>query len=406
MPFCIGTPTYGTQATDYIDALRKLLAFIDEDNNYVATMAVNAGGSGWAVDDYFDLSGSGVVAQGLQAVGRVTSVSSGAVTGVEIASMGAYSTDPTLTASATTAVSPATGTGLTVDVTMDSLDYVIELDGLIGGGPEREMFVKGIGLDDLQDIYWGIRTYRDVPTDIYNWECVGATGYNNLLDWDNQPGQDVPVDSSGFPSCDIPLLNSTLPFWIYANKQRVSLVLRPSTVYCHGYFGFGLPFGPLNLYPYPLTWQGMASGASDLRFSDLTSSFSNVLDPPDNGVLFRWTDGQNFAIPKVFPHENRWTSLAQGDPNIYTQTAWGRVSDLAWLSDMRDNGGEYPIFPIVLWQESAAIQSYIMQLDRVYWVSGFSLTSEDEVVVNGTKYRVFQNGFRTSTWQFMAYEEV
>jgi len=410
MPFCIGNPDYGTQATDYVDALQKLIAFVDEDNNYVATMAVNAGGSGWAVDDYFELD-TGTEAQGLKAVGKVTAVSSGAVTAIEIASMGAYSADPTATGGATAAVSPSSGTGLTIDATVDSLGYVVELDQVYDT-TERECFLQAPGLDDAQNIYFGIRTYRDVPADVYNWEIVGATGYNGALDWDAQPGSDADVYfSSGLPSVDVPAWNTTLPYWFYVNKQRISVIMRPAATYQHGYAGFGLPFGPLSLYPYPLFWSGMAQGGNSVRYSVTTTALSGALDPDGRSGFFRWVDGSNYPVdntetdnPNMFPHDNQWSSLSIGE----SDPSWSQgtfISSLDWLTKLRDNGGEYPLIPIVAWNEEQFV-GYIMQLDRTYFVPGFSLAAEDEITVNGTKYRVFQNGFRTSVDQFIAIEEV
>jgi len=420
MPFCIGTPNYGEQATDYVDALQKLVAFLDEDNNYVATVAVNSGGSGWAVDDYFEISG-GTAEQGLTAVGRVTSVSSGVVTGVEMASMGAYSVDPTLTGASTSAVSPASGTGLTVDLTMDSLDYVVELDQVYDT-TEREVFLQGIGLDDSQNIYFGIRTHRDIQEDTYNWEVVGATGYNGALAWDGQPGSDNDVTNSEFPSADIPLLNSTIPYWFYANKQRVVLVMRASTVYLHGYLGFGLPFGPLSLYPYPLVWAGSAPGNSriptPIRFSESTDVLNNYLDPARGACFFRWVDGNNHVVehhnetggsdsdnPRCFPHRSEPSANVGGDP-AYSQTLSGWASNgIDWLQKFRDHGGEYPLLPIFFWNQEQFV-SYVCQLDRVYWIPGFSLTSEDTVEVDSTKYRVFQNCDETGREHFIAIQEV
>lgn len=82
-----------------------------QDSTALNTIALNVGGTGWAVGDQFDI----VQAGASYGIGQVTTVNAGVATGVEIIQGGtAYSVATGLT---TTAISPSTGTGLTVNVT-------------------------------------------------------------------------------------------------------------------------------------------------------------------------------------------------------------------------------------------------------------------------------------------------
>lgn len=83
---------------------------IAEAVNSIATLAVVAGGAGWAVNDTFTIPG---VTGG---VGTVASVSSGAVATVTIKSAG-YN-GKVATAAAAPAIAPSAGTGLTVTTTL------------------------------------------------------------------------------------------------------------------------------------------------------------------------------------------------------------------------------------------------------------------------------------------------
>jgi hypothetical protein len=74
------------------------------------TVAINAGGSGYAVGNTLELVGGA----GTAATFRVTSVSTGAVTGIQALNAGLYSTNPGTTAVATTG---GAGTGCTLDLT-------------------------------------------------------------------------------------------------------------------------------------------------------------------------------------------------------------------------------------------------------------------------------------------------
>lgn len=88
--------------------------------NRVATVAVNAGGSGYAANDVVEIQG-GTAREAAKA--KVTTVSAGAVTAIALFETGgAYSSAPTLTGAATdSSIGTGSGTGLTVDLTMTSL---------------------------------------------------------------------------------------------------------------------------------------------------------------------------------------------------------------------------------------------------------------------------------------------
>jgi hypothetical protein len=81
-----------------------------QDLTAIGTLAVDVGGTGWAVGDEFTITQAG----GSNGIGRVTTINAGVVTAIEIVQQGTgYAV---ATGLATTAVSPATGTGLTVDI--------------------------------------------------------------------------------------------------------------------------------------------------------------------------------------------------------------------------------------------------------------------------------------------------
>lgn len=77
--------------------------------------AVNAGGTGYAVDDVLTIAGGSLWTGGAAASVRVTAVSSGVITAVEVVHSGEYSADPTTTANS---VSGGSGSGATLDLTM------------------------------------------------------------------------------------------------------------------------------------------------------------------------------------------------------------------------------------------------------------------------------------------------
>lgn len=86
----------------------------DPATNAIATATIASGGSGWAVNDTFNIEFNSYPG-GAASVYKVTAVSGGVVTGITpVSTGGGYSV---ASAVATFAISPSTGTGLTVNIT-------------------------------------------------------------------------------------------------------------------------------------------------------------------------------------------------------------------------------------------------------------------------------------------------
>lgn len=103
MAFQIETGSGSDRATNYRDMLGKLTRFLC--SQHVATVAVNAGGTGYVVGDEVTLTHGSAH---LDAVFEVTSVSSGVITGLRINSSGAFAQQ------ASSATITAGGTGYQV----------------------------------------------------------------------------------------------------------------------------------------------------------------------------------------------------------------------------------------------------------------------------------------------------
>lgn len=104
-------------ATDYRDCLDKLDKFLT--NSHVATIAINAGGTGYAAGDILSVAG-GTVQGSMTARIEVLTVSSGVIATARLYDAGAYSANPTLTANAVTG---GTGSGATFDLTMQTAQW-------------------------------------------------------------------------------------------------------------------------------------------------------------------------------------------------------------------------------------------------------------------------------------------
>lgn len=108
-----------TGTTDnYLTALQALIDVATSD--HVATVAVNAGGTGYVVGDVLTVAGG---TSTYAATLLVTSVAAGVIDGVRVQNGGAYTADPTLTANTATG---GTGTGASFDLTMSGTGWTVD----------------------------------------------------------------------------------------------------------------------------------------------------------------------------------------------------------------------------------------------------------------------------------------
>lgn len=115
-----------TAATNYIDMLHILVQFLT--NQSVDTVAVNAGGTGYAVGDIVELDGGShpSLIPNCRATFEVTAVSSGAVTAIRFRDSGSYTTPPGTTGISTTALSGSGNDDLTLDLTYASVGWTVD----------------------------------------------------------------------------------------------------------------------------------------------------------------------------------------------------------------------------------------------------------------------------------------
>jgi hypothetical protein len=263
--------------------------------NRVATVAVNAGGTGYSVDEVVTITGGTFTEQ---AKARVTTVSSGVVTGVALyENGGAYTVAPSLTGAATVGVGPGTfggGDDLTVDITMTGLigtsgiavtggtgssatfDLTLTVTGWatvfdrndFEGGVrtgEREVVVE-YDRSPADNIYLGFRNYvTGSPEARFGYKPCGFAGFDPLLGFD---GQAIPIGgtilSGTEPHC--PFVEGSADVWLNVSEHGVVVGTRVvdglSTVYMSAYMGLLVPFGTTSENPYPMLITGFTSSSS------------------------------------------------------------------------------------------------------------------------------------------------
>lgn len=282
-------------------------------NDHIATVAVNAGGSGYAVGDTFRLNaGTPVNINGddFHATARVIAEAAGVATAIELISAGSYTVLPGTTAIATTTLTGA-GSGITVDLTtttalytedertnFDNVDFQTDGDWLATS-------VKSANAPTI-----GMRSNISATNDAV--QLMIASSYDSGLPWRDQPGN--PPNSDfwlGVPNQD--------PFvYISTTERRVNILITDGTNKQYGQMGLFLPFTDVaSNYPFPAI---VAGQSTSIR------AFTEALNASNSGLLHPI----NFSSPGCYQYRDNlspsWFGITS-DNNSGTQTT---VPGIIW----------------------------------------------------------------------------
>ena len=257
-------------------------------SNRIATVAVNAGGSGYVVNDVLEIQGGTNREKGKA---RVATLSGSAVATVNVFETGgAYSVAPGLTGAATIGVGPSTfagndaatldltmtgligltglavtgggGTGATVDITLAQTGWAIDgrnTNDLLFNGVnfEKQVTIVGdaSGKTNKPYVHYSTRNDTSGINERYNVVISSSIAHNPSISISAQVGH------SGFVylSCDEDQVQN-LDFWFSANDFRSCGVtnINPGAAntddgeYMHFYTGYINTFATESEDPYPM----------------------------------------------------------------------------------------------------------------------------------------------------------
>ena len=334
----------------------------------------------------FDVSGSVSGANAGGTVGTVYTSDAGEVTFTLEAGLTAWS-----------AVGPDTilfdvAAGLDTDKwTVDDFD-----DSEINGSPNKQLLLNAPGLGAGEDIYMAIDTYTDAGNSIYTLQLYGNTGYNAAANFLDQPGNSAPAPR-------ILMQNREMKYWVVANGRRVMGVFEVGGVYEWFHMGFLLPYGLPNENPYPLMIGGSIRALDYIYTSDSyyhaaffdSSTLTGVYTEDASGRVF---DGNWFPVANRYA--DTYDAYAVNTFIIWPWNTRGllesnQISGTKFLTWLRPNFDDsYPMLPAIVWK-NASTKRTIGQIQGLFATSGSGVNSEDEFLVGGITYKIFQNTHRT-----------
>jgi hypothetical protein len=254
------------------------------------------------------------------------------------------------------------------------------------------MFFEAPGLSGTEEIHVGFQLYESPGSDTFGFYGWQSQSYDAGLAILAQPGH----SGTRFHST----WDASIPYWFFGNGQRVIVVTKISTVYTASYLGKFLPYGTAGEYGLPY-YLGM-NWSSAIRFSSINEGVRNFWDPGLGALMLQpsgnWHGVTNFY--EVSSAES-WPSTS----NYVYPFAAGYSDTHSRFRELRDNvDGSYPLFPLVLCGNNPTTDIY-GELDGAFATSGFSLASEDTLTIGGDTYRVFQNVFRTTRYNYCAIKQ-
>ncbi len=400
---------------------------------------IDSGGSGYTVGDDVTLDTEDSVGEGVATVFNVDTVSAGAITAVSLLTAGDY--EEVQSSPTDIGVTGGTGSGARLDVTFQDAT-----------SQEQVVILKGTG-SGSDEIFVGMKAYNkpDETTflTVRNWALVGMTGFNSLLDFENQPGisPGAGVDATG--GAFVPLTDDQTPtfdlvFWFSITPSRIIGVARartaPTTHYMSWYLGFTNPFGTNTEFPYPLLIAGTTARDSTFH-SDTETRISGICEVVGNTartgpMWFRrvdsvWQQIRNSRATDTGSQtrvaNTDFTCYPCGDgtiaPLATEDRLVGTTPELKWVDIIPNTGvpgtpqnqlhatpnagGDlHLLVPCNVIATDGTFLEYWGELDGVFWTSAADgESSEDRLLVGDDRYYIFQNGNRAESFTYMAIKQ-
>lgn len=261
----------------------------------------------------------------------------------------------------------------------------------------NEIQLEAPGLTGTEEIYMGIRLVEDPVNDYFNWELMGAIGYDDAGDFRHQPFTHI-TNSGTAGQSYVTLYDQELKYWLCANGQRAVMVVKVSTVYVSLYMGKYLPYATPSQHPYPVVITG-GSYYYNKRWSDETGYVGGVSASIVNG-----------GGSHIFCSNNTWTPLGARGYNGFNTSAdtpyvvYAHCAHRCFASDssnfsnvLPNPDGSHCILPLMLISYYATLpdNALLGEIEGVFWVSGNSNISENIITIDAQDYLVFQNIYRT-----------
>ena len=260
------------------------------------------------------------------------------------------------------------------------------------GSDCREVILQNTGLSGRENIMIGIREWEYTTKSAAGWDLNGYLWHTAGMAWNanyidhGRTGYDTTWQHYDYHPM-LPLIDGTMYYWFYSNRQRIVVVVKVKSNYESAYLGFGRRFSPPSDYPYPLAVIGCLYG--NRMHSDDGYEHAYIANPYYQYCNWVISPANKFRIGTNSGNGCRTSvyDFAPGTKAVCHRTSTDKVLlTPVYMYDARD-GDVY------------------FDLDGVLKTVGGDVQSEDTVTEGTKTYRVFQNIHRNAWHQFMAIRE-
>jgi len=238
--------------------------------------------------------------------------------------------------------------------------------------PRKTVIWMATGLSGTENIYMGVQTYGNVSGGQYCWNFSTFTGFISTNSFTTQPGY---VNTGS-----IPLWAGSIPYTFIGNAQRIIVYAQISGTDQSMYLGKILPYATPSQWPYPVCVGGMLLTPTYTLYSDTTQ--------------IAWFKGSrnNLGIRNI---AGTWIQPIIPE---YTGTSITRNTKSLSTATETTIAGTYCLRALVLVDDLNAYG----ELDGAYFISGFSNTTGNTLVVGGITYLVIADNTRSGYKDYVA----
>lgn len=239
---------------------------------------------------------------------------------------------------------------------------------------EKVLILSAPGQSGTNTIYHGLKVYKSVVSDYYNFQIDGFTGYVPLNTFEQQPGA---INGTGTVGLGVTLWNQSIPYWLVGDADGYFCCAKIQSAYVAFGAGFFIKYATFSQYPYPLLVHGNLTTATATRYSDVnwTSGFKGNRA----NCRMRFNDGL-WKTPECIPYSSTENFRTTNDNPGVADGYYGLHP--IELSDNVGTGNTYGAFPYI------------------YYISGFNNAVENTTVVAG--YIILRDGTKTGNNDYYA----
>lgn len=259
-------------------------------------------------------------------------------------------------------------------------------------GERFELVWRAPGLDGTKQIHVGVKTYGSTDADTWNLGYTGFRAFDSSRAVDLQPNGETGRWAS--------MIKSPIAYWFVANGQRVIVIAKFSGLYQTAYLGFGLPYEPPSVHPYPEVI-GASHTSRTRRYDSTSADYRCPADPGLDGLALFYPDAQwRF-------HANRRETGGTEDGSTH-QAAVVWPNRLDYENDnrpltIRENiDGSRQLMPLIPVNATPGVIHTWGELEGYFWTTGFGTVAEAVIRDANFDHLVVNNVFRTGVQHYAA----